>query len=61
MAIKHKPNLDMLKSTEQKAIEFVHSKGGVVEKIIKEKGKHYYHIICVLGHPFKKEKKETFI
>ena len=48
----------MLKSTEQKAIEFVKSKGGVVEKIVKEKENHYYNIICELGHHFNKEKRK---
>ena len=46
----------MLKLTEQKAREFVTSKGGVVDIILEENGKHYFYITCELGHHFKKEK-----
>ena len=48
----------MLKLTEQKAREFVTSKGGVVDKILKENGGHYFYITCKLGHHFKKEKSK---
>ena len=48
----------MLKLTEQKAREFVTSKGGVVDKILEENGKHYFYITCKLGHHFKKEKSK---
>ena len=48
----------MLKLTEQKAREFVTSKGGVVDKILEENGKHFFYITCKLGHHFKKEKSK---
>jgi len=48
----------MLKLTEQKAREFVISKGGGVDKILEENGKHYFYITCKLGHHFKKEKSK---
>ena len=38
----------MLKLTEQKAREFVTSKGGVVDKILEENGKHFFYITCKL-------------
>lgn len=48
----------MKKSPEERALEFVKSKGGEIKKIIKQNDKNYYHIICKRGHPFKKERRK---
>jgi hypothetical protein len=45
-------------TTEERAIEFIKSKGGKVNKIIKEKDKQYFYITCKHGHHFRKEKRK---
>ena len=45
-------------SAEERAIEFIKSKGGKVNKIIKEKDKQYFYITCKNGHHFRKEKRK---
>ena len=48
----------MKKTTEERAIDFIRSNGGKVNKIIKENDKQYYYIICKHGHHFRKEKRK---
>ena len=50
----------MSKSTEQKAIDFINSKGGQLKKIRKNGGKHFFDMICKNDHAFTKE-KHSFI
>ena len=45
-------------TAEERAIELIKSKGGKVNKIIKEKDKQYFYITCKNGHHFRKEKRK---